>query len=540
MSEHDDFADASDADFGVVSESAFERREPAGADVKARPSLSLAEDAEGYESLDSADAPADDMANHLTGGEKGGIPIEDAQAVRHPDGGNKSPLSDVVSSLPLAGETVAFTGTLASMVHRAAAQLVEQYGGRATQSVSGSTTMLVIGEEGWPLDADGKTSQKLQQISQMIADGLDVRIVAESDWLQLLGLDEHREEIRRAHTPAMLSRLLDIPVRLIRRWARLGLIRPVRRICRLPYFDYREVASARRLASLLEEGVSAATIEKSLTELRHTVSGTERSIAQLNLLVQDDKILMRDDRGVLNPRTGQRFLDFEGPGTLSVFSPEDSAQNEHGFDQESHPVSIPFRAPDQQAADRSMSDWNAEEWFHEGCRLTEEQELESAINAFRNALSLLGSEHASVRHGVNSVDDDSLTLFPDPADVNFHLADALYRAHRVEAAIERYYCAIEVAPDFIEAWTQLGCLQSEQQQYQNAEQSLLTAISIHPSNPDALLHYAQLLDNTGRPADAVSYWKQYLQFDSRGPWAEHARNRIAEFSGVAVDHEHTS
>lgn len=63
---------------------------------------------------------------------------------------------------------------------------------------------------------------------QLVAHGSDARILSESDWLQLLNLDElYREEIRRSHTPAMLSQLLDVPVRMIRRWARLGLIRPV-------------------------------------------------------------------------------------------------------------------------------------------------------------------------------------------------------------------------------------------------------------------------------------------------------------------------
>jgi tetratricopeptide (TPR) repeat protein len=443
------------------------------------------------------------------------------------------PLPTAVSSLPLSGETVAFTGTLASMIHRDAISMVEQYGGRATHSVSGSTTMLVIGEEGWPLEDDGGASQKLQQVMQMIADGLEVRILAESDWLQLLGLDDHREEIRRAHTPAMLSRLLDIPVRMIRRWARLGLIKPVRRIGRLPYFDYREVASARRLASLLEQGVSAQTLEKSLAELSLTIAGTDRSLAQLNLLVQDEKVLMRDDRGVLNPRTGQRLLDFDAAEpSLEVFQPKLSGSAESdGLDDDltddDDPVSLPF-SPAQQREERQMSDWNAEEWFHEGCRLTEEAEFESAINSFRNGLSLLASEMSSIRSGLSSPDDEQATLFPDPADLNFHLADALYRAGRVDAAIERYYCAIEAAPDFIEAWTQLGCLQSEQGQLELAETSLITAISIHPSNPDALLHYAQLLEQTDRADEAVSYWKQYLQYDSRGPWSDHARNRIAE------------
>ena len=429
-----------------------------------------------------------------------------------------------VSSPPLCGESVAFTGTLASMVHREAIGLVEQYGGRATHSVSGSTTMLVIGEEGWPLEADGGTSQKLQQTMQLIADGSEVRIVAESDWLQLLGLDDHREEIRRAHTPAMLSRLLDVPVRMIRRWARLGLIRPVRRVCRLPYFDYREVASARRLAALLDEGVAPATLERSLTELSHAIAGTDRSLAQLNLLVQDERVLLRDDRGVLNPRTGQRLLDFDNAEPLAVFSPREDRDDDEAA--EEHPVSLPFSSAQQQREDRRMKDWNAEEWFHEACRLTEEAEFEAAINAFRNSMSLLASEQASVRTPVDHP-EERLTLFPDPADVNFHLADALYRAGKIEAAVERYYCAIESAPDFIEAWTQLGCLQSELGQTEAAEQSLITAISIHPANPDALLHYAQLLDQSGRDDEAVNYWQQYLKYDARGPWSDHARNRIA-------------
>ena len=435
-----------------------------------------------------------------------------------------------VNSLPLAGETLAFTGTLASMTHRAAMELVEQHGGRSTQSVTLQTTMLIIGEEGWPLEDDGRTSQKLQQATQSLADGHAMRIIAESDWLQMLGLDDRRDEIRKAHTPAMLSRLLDVPVRMIRRWARLGLIRPVRRICRLPYFDYREVASARRLATLLDEGVSAETLEKSLSELSQTISGTDRSLAQLTLLVHDEKVLIRDDRGVLIPRTGQRLLDFDFADPPKVFAApaeaptEATAKPEHEDD--ATPFLLPFTGGHKTPVERSMADWNAEEWFHEGCRLTEESELESAINAFRNSLSLLGSDRGMVSKPDDPADDERL-LFPDPADVNFHLADALYREGRTEAAVERYYCAIEVAPDFIEAWTQLGCLQAELEEFDAAEQSLCTAMSIHPGNPDVLLHYAQLLDRTARENEAAGYWAQYLQHDTRGPWADHARDRIA-------------
>ncbi|MEZ6122225.1 MAG: tetratricopeptide repeat protein [Planctomycetaceae bacterium] len=448
------------------------------------------------------------------------------------------------SSLPLTGETVCFTGTLASMVHRDAATLVESCGGRASQSVSGSTTMLVVGEEGWPLEDDGAASQKLTLATQLIASGADIRIVSESDWLHLIGLNERREEIQRSYTPAMLSRLLDLPVGVIRRWARIGLIRPVRRICRLPYFDFREVSSAQRLARLLEEGVRPDVLEGSLAELSRTLLGTDRSLAQLNLLVQDEKVLLRDAHGVLNPRTGQRLLDFEtdaAPQISIVTPPDDGPRTPHPLslipqdddsddDDDDRPVVFSLAEARLRRENRDMSTWSADEWFEEGCRLSEEAAFDSAINAFRNCLSLLASDHAMLRDPDLSLPPADVQPFPDPADVHFHLADALYRAGKTDAAIERYHCAIEFAPDFIEAWTQLGCLHSERSDWLPAEEALLTAISIHSSNPDALLHYAQLLDRMGRSEEALAWWEDYLKHDSRGPWADHARQRLEDAS----------
>ena len=419
-----------------------------------------------------------------------------------------------------------FTGTLASMTHRAAGELTEQFGGRFTQSVSRVVSMLVVGEEGWPLEDDGRASYKLLTATQLIADGAELRVVSESDWLHLVGLNEQRDEIQRAYTPAMLSRLLTVPVSLIRRWARLGLIRPVRRVCRLPYFDYREVASAQRLTGLLDDGVSPATLESSLTRLSSTLAGTERTLSQLNLLVQDDKVLIRDQHGMVNPRTGQRLLDFEDNIDLSLSSDESPELSESGRSEDPEPIAtISFSEARLRLNDREMQEWTTDEWFHEGCRLAEESSFESAINAFRNSLSRFGSDWTALQTGSLSEPSDTI---PDPADVHFNLADALYRSGQTVAAIERYHCAIEFAPDFIEAWTQLGCLLAESGQHHTAEEAFLTAIAIHAANPDALLHYAQLLDTMGRTEEANEYWREYLRHDSRGPWADHARQRLSE------------
>jgi NAD-dependent DNA ligase len=92
------------------------------------------------------------------------------------------------SSPVLTSEQVAFTGTLASMTHREAQELAERHGGTAKENMSRQITMLVIGEEGWPLDPDGQPSQKLRQAQDLRSQGFDIKLLKESDWLALLGL----------------------------------------------------------------------------------------------------------------------------------------------------------------------------------------------------------------------------------------------------------------------------------------------------------------------------------------------------------------
>ncbi len=57
------------------------------------------------------------------------------------------------------------------------------------------------------------------------------------------------------------------------------------------------------------------------------------------------------------------------------------------------------------------------------------------------------------------------------------------------------------------------------------------ALDIHEEYPDAHLHKAEILHQLGRTTEAVEHWQTYLKFDTRGPWAENARERLAE-SGV--------
>lgn len=372
------------------------------------------------------------------------------------------------------------------MTHRRASELAESHGGTSSQHVSKQTTMLVIGEEGWPLEADGTPSVKLQQANRYRDEGIAIRIVSESDWLEILGLHDRIEEVRRHYTPAMLSQMLDVPVTVIRGWERCGLIRPVKQVMRLAYFDFREVSSARRLHELLKSGVARRQITESLKHLKHWLGGTERPLAQLELLADDGELVYRDETGPVDPKSGQRLFDFD--------SPADAAADQ------GVPASVAMAREESETQAR----WSAEDWLRLANKHLEENRLGDAVEAFR--LCLLD--------------------WPDHAEIHFQLADTLFRLDNLDGALERYHMAVELEKNYLEAWTQLGCVYSAREEWGPAMHAYRIALDLHPDYPDAHWHLAQALEGQGNKVAAREHWAAYLKFDQRGPWADIAREHL--------------
>ncbi|RMG34731.1 MAG: tetratricopeptide repeat protein [Planctomycetota bacterium] len=440
----------------------------------------------------------------------------------------------------LKGQRVAFTGVLASMTHREAFRLVERHGGEPVVHVSRSVTMLVVGEEGWPLD-EGRTAVKFRDACRLIAEGTPIRILNEAQWLQILGMTERRADRATLYTPAMLSQLLGVSPQVIRRWTRIGLLQPVRRVFRLPYFDLGQVSRVQRLCELLQSGMTPAQIESALQRLADVLGPPERVLAELDLLRYGSRVLLRDEHSLIDPRSGQRLFDFEasaragntaatanadvlpeppasetpqaGPGKAAGRAESAAATPANSFSRTAEPAFTPLRRtprpPVSRDADelQQAAEYTFDDWFDLGCELLESAEPDAvrrAVECFRMCLM------------------DR----PFDAETQFLLAESLFRADNPLAAIERYHCAIECDHEYLEAWIQLGCVYASLERYEEALAAFDTALDIHPESPEAALHKGLLLCELKRPEDAAPLLELYLRSVPHGPWAEHARDLL--------------
>ena len=96
------------------------------------------------------------------------------------------------------------------------------------------------------------------------------------------------------------------------------------------------------------------------------------------------------------------------------------------------------------------------------------------------------------------------------ADDHFALAELLYRGGDLSAARERYYVAIELDEDFVEARSNLGCVLAEQGDLALAEAAFRGALEYHPDYADAHYHLARLLDRANRAAEASRHWQLFM------------------------------
>lgn len=298
-------------------------------------------------------------------------------------------------------------------------------------------------------------------------------------------------EVCSLYTSAMLAELLGVPVAAIRRWHRQGYLVACRTVRRLQYFDFAEVAVARHLATLHEAGCSLAVIDRKLKELHRSMPEVSRPLCDPSLVVTGRQLVLRRGEDLAEPG-GQLLIDFD-PSEPSDDAPETVVSMEIGK---------ASTAADKRPNDDAMS--MLDQLQFEALKWEDQGELERAADVYR--MLLMARQPA--------------------AETHFALADLLYRMGDLSAARERFYAAIELDEEYVEARSSLGCVLAENNELELAVAAFEGALAFHPEYADVHYHLANALDRLGQTDEAVRHWQAFLALAPESPWAEAARAQL--------------
>jgi len=300
--------------------------------------------------------------------------------------------------------------------------------------------------------------------------------------------DDPTAVVMRLYTPAMLAELLDVPVGAIRRWHRQSTLVACHTVRRLPYFDFSEVAVARHLAELHRAGCSLKVIDRKLSELDRALPDIERPLCDPSIVVSGRRLYQRRGDELAEP-SGQLLIDFDKP-------------EETGDQVE---LLLPMRTLEGTPGGGYASEVLKLDTLHQAAQEWEDQnELARAAECYRTILVAGGPA----------------------ADVHFALADLLYRMGDLSASRERYYAAVELDEEYVEARANLGCVLSENGELELAVAAFQGALAFHGDYADVHYHLASALDRLHRTAEADMHWQTFLTLAPESPWADTARTRL--------------
>ncbi len=277
----------------------------------------------------------------------------------------------------------------------------------------------------------------------------------------------------------MLGELVDAPLEAIRRWTRRGTLRPARWVNQLAYFDFAEARVAQLLAEAFRQRPSLPAIDRVVDRLNSLHRGLERPLAELPLVAVEGELLLRD-ADTLAEASGQRCFDFD-------------PQNDSDEDPEPPVLSLASVTAPQRTSLRERA-WE----------MCDAGRLDDAIEAWRLVM---------------------LESFPTAED-HFTLAEWLYRRGDAVAARERYYNALELDGEHLEARVSLGCVLVDLGDFELAVASLNGALEQHEGFSDAHYHLARAHESQGDPEAADPHWRRFLEIAPESPWAAEARERL--------------
>ena len=321
--------------------------------------------------------------------------------------------------------SVAFTGRLACMSRAEAFDVVRQHGGAPSPEVTKRTQVLIVGELGWPLLDDGRPSNKLSR-----ATILGIPTVSERRFLEWVGKSPSDND-QKTYTADQLAALTKMSSGMIQELAQLSLLDE-----RDGRFGFRDLASARQIAKLLNDGVRLSEIIRAVRAIRKWLPDVGLAAVRLQAGALSD--VQVEQSGGRTDKYGQFVLAVDGARE----DPDELFDRAHSAEQggEIAEAERLYRLLMKSDPTDASAPFNLGNMLRTAARTVE---AEAALRAATRANPALG-------------------------EAWYNLADLLDDQGRPEAAIECLRKAVVVAPDYIDATFNLALLLQRKGSYAEA------------------------------------------------------------------------
>lgn len=323
-------------------------------------------------------------------------------------------------------------------------------------------------------------------------------------------------DVGQLYTPAMLAEILGLSVRVIRRWHRAGLLQATTAVLQLPYFDFSQLATARRLTRWMAQGATVQSIQQQLQLLRQRAEqhGAASELPAELLTIESLPITAEGKRLIL--RSGDQYVEASGQFRFGFEA------TEPGDPQLSAPAVVPFQrtagfglgsdrpsAPSSTLPAAGASEiLSLQAMVDQALAAEDVDDLLTAIDWYRAAMAAYGAN----------------------ANLCFQLAELLYRGGDLSGARERYFVALELDASLVEARANLGCVLAECGQPELAVAAFEGTLEQYADYADVHFHLARALDDLGQSSRAIEHWQQFLQLAPASPWAEEATERLRQLA----------
>jgi len=270
------------------------------------------------------------------------------------------------------------------------------------------------------------------------------------------------------------QRLLDVTDKQLNYWERLQLVSP-RKGGAEKFYDFRDLITLRTAKQLIEEGVSANRLRRSLLALNEKLSQVQAPLTELRILSNGRDVIVEHDGARLEPISGQFVLNFDTRELRDKV--------------------------------RVMPERSPEDWF---------------------ALALQYEADPASRS--EAIDDYHRVLSTDPRHVDalINLGMLSYDGGDLEKAADCFRSAVALEENNAVAQFNLGSVLEEMGELEQARQHLRLAVRLDARYADAHYNLAFVCEKLSARAEAREHWQRYVDLDPGSPWCEYARQRLLQ------------